>query len=62
MVIEQICNLPGLGKDFITAAFNRDYTLIAGVMIVYAVILVGMNLLVDITYALLDPRVSYGQV
>jgi len=58
MVIEQICSIPGMGRSFVLAAFNRDYTLVAGVMITYALILMIMNFLVDIFYAVLDPRVK----
>ena len=41
------------------SSFNRDYTLIVGVVIVYSVILIIANLIVDIIYALLDPRIAY---
>ena len=56
-VIEKIFSIPGMGKYFITAVTNRDYPLIMAVTIVYAVLIVVMNFLVDLTYALLDPRV-----
>jgi len=59
VVVEQIFRVPGLGRFFVQSAFNRDYTLIMGTVIVYSVILVVMNFLVDIIYSLLDPRVSY---
>lgn len=59
VVVEQIFRIPGLGKFFVQSAFNRDYTLIMGTVIVYSIILVLMNFLVDLLYALLDPRVSY---
>ncbi len=59
VVVEQIFRIPGLGKFFVQSAFNRDYTLIMGTVIVFSVILILMNFLVDILYALLDPRVSY---
>jgi oligopeptide transport system permease protein len=59
VVVEQIFRVPGLGKFFVQSSFNRDYTLIVGVVIVYSVILVFMNLIVDIVYALLDPRITY---
>jgi len=48
-----------MGKFFIQSALNRDYTLILGTVIVYSVILVIMNFIVDIVYAYLDPRISY---
>jgi oligopeptide transport system permease protein len=59
IVVEQIFRVPGLGKFFVQSSFNRDYTLIVGVVIVYSVILVIMNLIVDIVYAQLDPRITY---
>ncbi|AEC02409.1 oligopeptide ABC transporter permease OppB [Parasphaerochaeta coccoides] len=59
IVIEQVFRIPGLGRFFVQSSFNRDYTLIVGVVIVYSVILVIMNFLVDIAYAQLDPRISY---
>ncbi|NNF99826.1 MAG: ABC transporter permease subunit [Desulfobacteraceae bacterium] len=59
VVVEKIFRVPGLGKFFVQSAFNRDYTLIMGTVIVYAGILVIMNFLVDIAYSFLDPRVTY---
>ena len=59
IVVEQVFLVPGLGKFFVQSSFNRDYTLIVGVVIVYSVILIIMNFLVDIVYAFLDPRISY---
>ena len=59
IVVEQVFLVPGLGKFFVQSSFNRDYTLIVGVVIVYSVILIVMNFIVDIVYAYLDPRISY---
>jgi len=59
IVIEQVFRVPGIGKFFVQSSFNRDYTLIIGVVIVFSVILVVMNFIVDIVYALLDPRIAY---
>jgi oligopeptide transport system permease protein len=59
VVVEQIFRVPGLGKFFVQSSFNRDYTLIMGVVIVYSVILIIMNFIVDIIYSYLDPRISY---
>ena len=59
LVIEQIFGLPGIGRYFIQGAINRDYTLVMGVMICYAALVILLNLLADILYVLLDPRVSY---
>ena len=57
LVIEKIFSLPGLGKSFIIGALQRDYTVVMGVVIVYAVLILVLNLLADIIYAVLDPRV-----
>lgn len=56
-VIEKIFGIPGLGNFFTSSIYNRDYTLIMGVTVFYAVILVTMLLLVDIAYTLIDPRI-----
>jgi oligopeptide transport system permease protein len=60
VVVERIFRVPGLGQFFVQAAFNRDYTLLMGAVIVYSVILILMNFVVDIIYGLLDPRISYS--
>lgn len=57
-VIEFIFSIPGMGSFFITAVTNRDYPLIMGVTLVYAVLIVLANILVDLVYVWLDPRVS----
>jgi len=59
VVVERIFNVPGLGTHFIRAATNRDYTLIMGTVIVYSLILIALNFIVDIIYGFLDPRISY---
>ncbi|MBC7262039.1 MAG: ABC transporter permease [Chloroflexi bacterium] len=58
-VIEQIFAIPGMGKYFITSITNRDYPVVMGTILLYAVFLVIANLAVDITYAFLDPRIRY---
>src|SRR5512136_1622595 len=58
-VAELIFGIPGMGKYFITSIGNRDYPVIMGTILLYAIFLVVMNLLVDITYAWLDPRIRY---
>lgn len=58
-VVEQIFAIPGMGKHFVASIGQRDYPLITGATLVYAVFLVISNLLVDITYVWLDPRISY---
>jgi oligopeptide transport system permease protein len=59
VVVEKIFALPGLGNYFIQASLNRDEPLIIGIVAFIAITLLLMNLLVDITYAFLDPRVRY---
>ncbi|MDR1802501.1 MAG: oligopeptide ABC transporter permease OppB [Treponema sp.] len=59
VVVERIFTIPGLGVHFIRSATNRDYTLIMGTMIVYSLILIALNFVVDIIYGFLDPRISY---
>ncbi len=59
LVVETIFNLPGLGRFFVQSALNRDYTLVMGCVLFLAVLIVIMNLLVDLAYAFLDPRVTY---
>lgn len=58
-VIEIIFGIPGMGKFFVTSISNRDYTVIMGTILLYATFLVIANLLVDLTYALLDPRIRF---
>ncbi len=58
LVVEQIFNLPGLGKYFVTSALQRDYTVVMGVVILYATLILVLNLAADILYAVLDPRVK----
>ncbi|MCB0308586.1 MAG: ABC transporter permease subunit [Bdellovibrionales bacterium] len=59
VVVEKIFNTPGIGPYFVDAAFNRDYFLIMGIVIVYSTFLLGMNFLVDLLYGYLDPRIRY---
>ncbi len=56
-VVEYVFALPGMGKFFITAVTDRDYPLIMGVTVVYTVLLVGANLIVDLLYGYVDPRI-----
>ena len=58
IVIEQIFNIAGLGTFFVQGAINRDYTLVMGVELLYASLLIIFNLLVDIAYTFLDPRIE----
>ena len=60
-VIETIFAIPGLGSYFVTSIYNRDYTVILGVTIFYSAIIILMNMLVDIIYPLLDPRINIDE-
>lgn len=57
-VVEKVFNIPGLGQHFVNSVLNRDRTLILGVVLVYSVFLLTFNLLVDIAYAWVDPRID----
>jgi oligopeptide transport system permease protein len=57
LVVEKIFNLPGLGKFFVISALQRDYTVVMGMVIVYAGLILLLNLVADLIYAALDPRV-----
>ena len=59
VVIERIFLVPGLGTFFVQSALNRDYTLIMGTVVMYSIILILMNFVLDILYAVIDPRISY---
>ena len=58
VVVEKIFNVPGIGPYFVDAAFNRDYFLVMGIVLLYAFFLLLMNLIVDVVYGFLDPRVD----
>ena len=55
-IIETIFFIPGLGRFFVTAAFNRDYTMVLGTVLFYATLIILLNLLVDVIQAALDPK------
>jgi oligopeptide transport system permease protein len=59
VVVEQIFGIPGIGRYFVQGAMNRDYTLVLGVVVVYGTLVVVANLIVDLLYAWLDPKLSY---
>lgn len=61
VIVEKLFNVPGLGRYFVDAALNRDYTLAMGIVIVEAVLLLVMNLAVDLLYGVLDPRARQEQ-
>lgn len=57
VVIESIFDIPGIGRYFVLGALNRDYTLVMGTVVFYAVLIIMLNLIVDLLYAWLDPKV-----
>lgn len=57
IVVEQVFGIPGVGQFFISGALNRDYTLVLGITVFYAVIVIVLNLVVDLLYGFLDPRI-----
>jgi oligopeptide transport system permease protein len=59
LIVENIFQIPGIGRYFVQAALNRDYTLVMGVTIFYASLIITLNLIVDLLYGVLDPRVRY---
>ena len=58
-VIENIFQIPGIGVFLVNSSLNRDYTVVVGLSLLYAALLIGLNLIVDFSYTLLDPRVKY---
>lgn len=56
-LVETIFQIPGMGKHFIQAVLNRDYPLVLGVCLIYGIILLGFNLLMDLLYGWIDPRI-----
>ena len=58
LVVEQIFAVPGIGRSFVSSIINRDYTLIMGTTIVLAILIVIMNLVSDILYKVIDPRIT----
>ena len=59
VIIENIFNLPGLGRLFLLALEDRDYPMVSGVNLFFATSVVGINLVIDVIYPYLDPRVRY---
>ena len=57
-VVEKIFNVPGLGQHFVASVLNRDRAMILGTVLVYSVVIVVFNLIVDLTYTLVDPRIE----
>ncbi len=60
-VIEKMFSIPGLGKYFVDSINDRDYTMVLGVTVFYAIFLIIMMILVDIIYVLVDPKIKLGK-
>ena len=60
LVVEEVFSLPGLGRYFVQGALNRDYTLVTGTVVVYAALVLALNLLADLCCARLDPRIRHA--
>lgn len=58
-IVENIFQIPGIGIFLVNSSLNRDYTVVVGLSLLYAILLIGLNLAVDFAYTLLDPRVKY---
>ena len=58
-IIENIFQIPGIGVFLVNSSLNRDHNMVVGLSLLYAMLLIGMNLVVDFAYTLLDPRVKY---
>ena len=59
IVVETIFAIPGIGRYFVEAALSRDYTLVMGTVVIIALFTIVFNLIVDLLYAVIDPRVRY---
>src|SRR5207245_4790271 len=57
-----ITRVPGIGRYFVTATTGRDYPVLLALALLFGVVIVTMNILVDLTYAILDPQVRYGAI
>lgn len=57
VVVEEIFGIPGLGQHFVRGALNRDYTLVLGIVVYYATLVILLNLIVDLLYGVIDPRI-----
>ena len=63
VVVERIFGVPGLGREFVEAALNRDYTLVMGTTVLYGALVAVLNMLADVLHGLMDPRArpSHGE-
>jgi hypothetical protein len=57
-VVETIFAIPGLGRYFVTSIYNRDYTVVLGITIFFSALIVLFNLIIDLIYPVIDPRVK----
>ena len=62
LVVEQIFAIPGMGRYFVSSITSRDYPMVMAVVVIYALIIVIVNLLVDILYLFIDPRIRHAQL
>ncbi len=60
VIVEQVFGIPGMGQLFVNGSGNRDYTLVLGIVIFYATLVIAFNLVVDVVYGLIDPRIRYS--
>ena len=60
VIIENVFNLPGLGRLFVSALTDRNYPVVSGVNLFFATVVIGINLMIDLIYPYLDPRVRYS--
>ena len=60
IIIETIFNMPGVGRFFVGAILQRDYPSVQGVVLVLATVVVFVNLLIDLAYGVLDPRIRFS--
>ncbi len=60
LVVEKIFQVPGIGTEFVESALNRDFDLVLGLVVLFGTLLIVFNMVVDIAYALLDPRIRHG--
>jgi oligopeptide transport system permease protein len=58
-IVEQVFEVPGIGREFVSAVGDRDYGMIMGTTLFYAFVIVLANLVIDVSYAYVDPRVRY---
>ena len=60
-VVEKVFAVPGIGQHFVDAVLSKDITLLMGVVLVFSTVVILMNLLVDVLYAWIDPRIQSGR-